>query len=63
MVTQEGKDAYIVKLNEPEISWVIAAAKGMGMDRCTILAASFTKGLEYYFDMLREIEHHNNKET
>lgn len=57
MIEQHGKATYLIKLGEPEKSWVIEAAKGMGMDRCTVLGAAFTKGLEHYFDMIREIEH------
>jgi len=58
VITQEGKSAYLVCLAEPEHSWIIEAAKGMGMDRCSILGASINKGLEHYFTMLREIEQH-----
>jgi len=59
-VTQEREKIYTVELGEPELSWIKEAAKGMGIDRCSILGAAFTKGLEYYFDMLREIEHQDN---
>jgi len=63
-VTQEREKIYTVELGEPELSWIKIAAKGMGIDRCSILGAAFTKGLEHYFDMLREIEEHDkNKRT
>ncbi|GAI82926.1 unnamed protein product [marine sediment metagenome] len=61
-VTQERENIYTVDFAEPELSWLKEAAKGMGIDRCSILGASVTKGLEYYFDMIHEIEAHNNKE-
>lgn len=60
-VTQERDNLYTIEIAEPELSWLIEAAKSMGMDRCSILGASFTKGLEHYFNMIREIEAHNNK--
>jgi len=62
-VTQERDNIYTIELSEPEITWVREAAKGMGIDRCSILGASFTKGLEHYFDMLREIEIHENRKA
>lgn len=58
VITQNSKDTYLVKIAEPELSWIIEAAKGMGMDRCSILGASINKGLEHYFTMIREIEQH-----
>jgi hypothetical protein len=61
VVTQERDKIYTIALGEPELSWLTEAAKGMGMTRSTVLAAAFTKGLEHYFDMIREIEAHNNK--
>ncbi len=60
-VTQERENIYTIELGEPELSWVKEAAKGMGMDRCTVLGASLAKGLEHYFDMIHEIELHNHK--
>lgn len=59
VITQNSKDTYLVKIAEPELSWIIEAAKGMGMDRCSILGASINKGLEHYFTMIREIEQHD----
>lgn len=61
VVTQERDKIYTIEIQEPELSWLIEAAKAMGTNRCSILGASFTKGLEHYFNMLREIESHNNK--
>jgi len=55
-VTQKGKRVYVVKFTEPEHSWIVEAAKGMGMDRCSVLGAAFTKGIQYYFDMIRKLE-------
>jgi len=60
-VTQERDNIYTIELTEPELSWVRDAAKGMGMERCSVLGASFVKGLEYYFVMLREIEVHEQR--
>lgn len=60
-VTQERDKIYTIGLDEPELTWVKEAAKGMGMTRCTVLGAAFSKGLEYYFNMIHEIEEHNNK--
>jgi len=63
-VTQERENIYTIELAEPELSWIKEAAKGMGIDRCSILGAAMAKGLEHYFDMLRQIEaHDNNKRT
>jgi len=61
-VTQHGKSAYLIKVSEPELSWLIEYAKGMGMDRCSVLGASFTKGLEHYFNVIREIHAHEKEE-
>ena len=60
-VTQERENIYTIDVQQPELAWLIQAAKAMGMDRCSILGASFAKGLEHYFDMIREIEAHDNK--
>ena len=60
-VTQERDKVYTIALDEPELSWIKEAAKGMGMTKATVLGAAFTKGLQHYFDMIREIEAHNNK--
>lgn len=62
-VTQERDNIYTVEFAEPELSWIKEVAKGMGMNKSTVLAASVTKGLEHYFDMIHEIELHNNKES
>jgi len=60
-ITQEGKSTYLIQLKEPEKSWLTELARGLGMDRRTMLGACFTKGTEYYFDMIREIEAHDKR--
>ena len=61
-VTQERDKIYTILLDEPELTWVKEAAKGMGITKCTVLGAAFTKGLQHYFEMIREIDEHDKSQ-
>ena len=63
-VTQEREQIYTIEIQEPELSWLIELSKSLGMGRSVMLGACFTKGIQHYYGMIREIdEHDKNKPT
>lgn len=60
-VTQERDNIYTVQIELPELSWLTEISKGLGMERCTMLAACVTKGLEHYYSMITEIAAHEKR--
>ena len=59
IVTQNKPKEYTVTLGQPEYDWLSELAESMGMSKPTMLGAAFTKGIEHYYTMIREIAEHD----
>lgn len=62
-VTQEREQIYTIEIHEPELTWLKELSKGLGMNRSVMLGACFTKGVQHYYGMIREIEEHDKRKA
>jgi len=56
IIVEHDKKQYLLTVSLPETDWIRELAKGMGITKEAIVAASMIKGLTYYVETFAQAE-------